>query len=121
MDRYKELIKRIRAFNSERDWDQYHSPKNLAMALAAEAAEVLELLQWSTEEESRDLSGQRLEALREEIGDVMIYLTMLADKTGTDALEAALTKLEANREKYPVERARGNSDKYTSHKSGDTD
>ena len=79
----------IKAFIEERDWEQFHSPKNLAMALSVEVAEVLEHFQWLTEEESKDLPPEKLAEVREEIGDVMIYLTELADKLGIDPVREA--------------------------------
>ncbi len=79
----------IGTFNAERDWEQFHSPKNLAMALSVEASEIVEHFQWLTEEQSRNLTPDKLAEIREEIGDVMIYLTELADKLGIDPVEAA--------------------------------
>jgi dCTP diphosphatase len=79
----------IRKFIEERDWDQFHSPKNLAMALSVEAAETVEHFQWLTEEQSKNLPPEKLAEIREEMGDVMIYLTELADKLGIDPVEAA--------------------------------
>jgi len=102
----------IKAFNRERDWEQYHSPKNLSMALAVEAAEVLEIFQWLTEEESRDLPPAKRQAVEEEIGDVTILLLALAEEVGVDILEAARRKLDRNRTKYPVEKSRGRAQKY---------
>lgn len=107
------LAKELRIFAAERDWDQFHSPKNLAMALSVETAELLEHFQWLTEEQSLSLPSKKLEQVREEIGDVLIYLTRLADKLGIDILNAALMKLEINRNKYPVNKAKGSAEKYT--------
>ena len=109
----QELIKKIRAFARERDWDQFHSPKNLAMALSVEVAEVVEHLQWLTQEQSQRLEADQLEKIRAEIGDVMIYLTRLADRLGIDPLQAAHEKMLVNEEKYPVAKARGLAVKYT--------
>lgn len=108
----QELIDRVRRFSRERDWERFHSPKNLAMALVVEAAEVVEVLQWLTEEESRALDEAKLERLRHEIGDVMILLTNLADHCGVDPIAAAKAKLELNEAKYPAERVRGKALKY---------
>ena len=107
------LAARLRAFASERDWDQFHSPKNLASALSVEAAELLEHFQWLTEEESRHLSGDKREAVALEAADVLLYLIQLSDKLGIDLMEAAARKLEINRAKYPVDAAHGTSRKYT--------
>ena len=111
-----DLIKKIRQFREERDWDQYHSPKNLAMALIVEAAELAEHFQWLTEEQSRDLPADKQAAVKEEIGDVLIYLANLCDKLGIDPIEAAHEKLAKNEEKYPVFMVHGKSDKYSDYK-----
>jgi len=109
----KELTEKIRAFARDRDWEQFHSPKNLAMALSVEVAEVVEHFQWLTQEESRRLDSARLEEIRQEIGDVMIYLVRLADQLGIDPLQAADEKIQINEKKYPVEKSRGLAAKYT--------
>jgi len=109
----QKLIERIRAFNREREWSQYHSPKNLVMALAGEVGELIEHFQWLTEEQSRHLPSSKKAAVEEEIGDITILLLNLADQLGVDILTAAGRKLERNRVKYPVEKARGRADKYT--------
>src|SRR3712207_4546686 len=106
----------IRVFIEERDWEQFHSPKNLAMALSVEASEIVEHFQWLTEEQSRNLPPEKLAELREEIGDVMIYLTELADKLGTDPVEAAKAKVAINGQKYPAELVKGNASKYTEYR-----
>ncbi len=112
-DHMQELIRKIRAFARERDWDQYHSPKNLAMALSVEVAEVVEHLQWLTQEQSSRLDAGQLDKIRAEIGDVMIYLARLADRLGIDPIQAAHEKMLINAEKYPVTKARGLATKYT--------
>lgn len=109
----EELIRKLRDFAAERDWEQFHSPKNLSMALAVEVAEILEHFQWLSEEQSRNLDQETLIKVREEIGDVQIYLARLADQLGLSPLDAALEKLEINRQKYPTDKARGNSKKST--------
>jgi dCTP diphosphatase len=103
----------LREFANERDWEQFHSPKNLAMALAVEAAELLEHFQWMTESESAKPTPEKLQQIQEEIGDVLIYLIRFADRLGIDPLDAAYKKLEINRQKYPVDKARGSAKKYT--------
>jgi len=108
-----ELREGLRRFADERDWDQFHSPKNLAMALSVEAAELLEHFQWLTEDESSGLGVDKLAEVAEEIGDVLIYLVRLSDRLGIDPLAAARDKLEKNREKYPADRARGTAKKYS--------
>jgi NTP pyrophosphatase (non-canonical NTP hydrolase) len=106
------LIEDIRKFTRERDWEQYHSPKNLSMALSVEVAELVEVFQWLTQEQSRHLPPAKKQAVEEEIGDVTILLLMLADELGVDVLEAARKKLQRNRAKYPVEKFRGRAEKY---------
>jgi dCTP diphosphatase len=109
------LIQELRTFAAERDWQKYHSPKNLSMALAVEAAELMEHFQWLTEEQSLALSEEKLAAVREEIGDVLIYLVRLCDRLGVDPLQAAMDKLRANQHKYPADRVRGKADKYSEY------
>jgi len=108
-----ELQEALRIFAKERDWGKYHSPKNLSMALVVEVSEILEVFQWLTIEESTGIKGEKLAIIKEEIGDVMIYLTRLADCLSIPLLEAAFEKLEKNRSKYPIDKARGNAKKYT--------
>jgi NTP pyrophosphatase (non-canonical NTP hydrolase) len=107
------LREQLKQFAEARDWDQFHSPKNLSMALSGEAGELLEVFQWLTEDESRRPSPEVLRAAREEVADVFLYLIRLCDKLGIDPVEAAGSKLIANAEKYPAEKARGSSKKYT--------
>lgn len=102
-----------RQFAAERDWDQFHSPKNLAAALSVEAAELLEIFQWLSEEQSTSLTPKQLGAASEEIADVFLYLLRIADRLGIDLVAAADHKLARNAEKYPVDRARGSIAKYT--------
>jgi NTP pyrophosphatase (non-canonical NTP hydrolase) len=111
-DHLRELRDALRRFSAERDWDRYHAPKNLAMALSVEAAELLEHFQWLSEEESRSLSAQQLAKVREELADVLIYLVRLADKLDVDLIAAARDKLVVNAQKYPADKARGNNRKY---------
>ena len=111
-----DLRNAICAFIRERDWEQFHSPKNLAMALSVEASEIVEHFQWLTEEQSRNLPPEKLAEVREEIGDVVIYLTELADKLGFDPVEAAKAKVEINTEKYPADLVKGKTSKYTEYR-----
>ena len=104
MDKYEELVKKIRRFNEERDWDQFHSPDNLAKSIVIEAGELLECFQWNDQYDKQ--------ALGEEMADVFTYLLDLAEKTGIDLLEVTDRKMDKNALKYPVEKARGRSDKY---------
>jgi NTP pyrophosphatase (non-canonical NTP hydrolase) len=107
------LRDQMREFARARDWDQFHSPKNLAMALSVEASELLEHFQWLTEEQSRGLDAKAQAAVRAEIADVLLYLIRLADQLGIDPVAAAQRKLVENAQKYPVDKARGNPKKYT--------
>lgn len=113
MKRLEELIEDVKRFNSERDWDRFHSPKNLSISLVIEAAELAEIFQWLTEEESRSPDGKMLARVEEEVGDVLIYLLNICSKLQIDPLRAAGRKLRINESRYPVEAARGRSDKYT--------
>lgn len=106
---------KLRAFAEERDWDQFHSPKNLAMALIVEAAELVEHFQWLTEEESKSLSPEKLQAVEAELADILIYLARIADKLDIDLYSAAENKLRTNMEKYPAEKVRGLSKKYNEY------
>ncbi len=109
----EDLRTAIAAFIAARDWEQFHSPKNLAMALSVEVSEIVEHFQWLTEEQSRNLPSEKLAKVREEIGAVTIYLTELAEKLGIDPVEAAKAKLEINARKYPAELVKGKASKYT--------
>jgi len=109
----QKLIKKLREFAKERDWDQFHSAKNLSMALSVEVAEVVEHFQWLTEEQSRNLPNDKLEEVETELADTLIYLIRLADKLEIDLLAAAQSKIEVNERKYPVGKAKGNAKKYT--------
>ena len=107
-----ELKERVRAFVAERDWDRFHNPKNLAMALSVEASELVELFQWLTEEESAALDGKQRQRVSEELADVLWFLVRLSDRLDIDLLAAAELKLADNADKYPADRVRGNSKKY---------
>ena len=102
-------------FAADRDWDRFHSPKNLSTALVCEAAELAEIFQWMTLEESAAAMDdpELAKAIRDEVADVQIYLLRLADKLSIDLQEAMLEKIERNAERYPVALARGNSKKYS--------
>jgi len=102
----------LRRFAAERDWDPFHSPKNLAAALSVEAAELLEHFQWLTEDASRNLAPEARAAVAEEMADVLLYLVRLADKLDVDLAAAAVAKIDRNAQKYPVEKSRGSSRKY---------
>lgn len=112
-DALAQLRDRLRQFAAEREWQQFHAPKNLAMALSVEAAELLEHFQWLSEDASRQLPGAKLAKVREELADVLLYLVRLADELGVDLAAAARDKIEVNASKYPVDKARGTSRKST--------
>jgi NTP pyrophosphatase (non-canonical NTP hydrolase) len=107
----EDLREALRRFAAAREWEQFHTPKNLAMALAVEAAELLEQFQWLTPVESRRLDARKKRAVGEEIADVLLYLTRLADVLGIDPVAAARRKMRINARKYPVRRAKGNARK----------
>jgi NTP pyrophosphatase (non-canonical NTP hydrolase) len=105
------LRAQLREFAREREWEPFHAPKNLACALAVEAAELLEHFQWMTDEESRQLGPEQREEVALEAADVLLYLVQLADKLGIDLADAARRKMAINARRYPVETARGSSQK----------
>ena len=113
IDNLKTLRARLAQFAAERDWEQFHNPKNLAMALAGEAGELLEHFQWLTFEQSAQLPPEVRAEVGLEIADVLLFLVRLADRLSIDPLRAAEKKLEINARKYPVEKARGKATKYT--------
>ena len=107
-----ELRELVRAFVAERDWDQFHTPKNLAVSLCVEAAELLEPFQWLATGDLDELTAKQLENIRHEMADVFIYLLRLADKFDVDLASAAREKLDLNASKYPVARVKGDARKY---------
>ena len=109
------LAEHLRQFAADRDWEQFHSPKNLAMALSVEVAEIAEHFQWLTEEQSRDLDPAKRSEVAQELADSLIYLVRLADQLGIDLLEAAERKLAVNEQKYPAEQVRGSAKKYSEY------
>lgn len=108
-----DITRRIVAFRDERDWKQYHSPRNLAASISIEAAELLEIFQWSTDETVAEDVAANLEGIRREIADVLIYALLLAHDTGIDPVASIRSKLSENAAKYPVDKARGSRAKYT--------
>jgi NTP pyrophosphatase (non-canonical NTP hydrolase) len=109
IDSLEQLRQRLAEFAAVRDWDQFHSPKNLAMALIAETAELVEHFQWLSEEQSRLLSPEKKQAVSYELADVLIYLIRLADKLDIDLIAAAQAKIQINETRYPVERVKGDA------------
>lgn len=111
MDDFADLRQRIRKFVARRDWEQFHSPKNLSMALLVEAAELLERFQWMTEVQSSSLTTAQRSAVADEMADVLIYLLLLADRLSIDLPESARKKISRNARRYPVAKARGRATK----------
>ncbi|MBN1461975.1 MAG: nucleotide pyrophosphohydrolase [Armatimonadetes bacterium] len=109
----EDLTRQIVAFRDERDWKQFHSPRNLAASISIEAAELLECFQWSSDESIAEDVEERRDEIEEEIADVLIYALLLAHDTRIDAGEAVRRKLAKNDAKYPAERAKGKREKYT--------
>ena len=107
------LLEKLIQFRDERDWAQLQTPKNLAISISLEAAELLEHFQWSAE--NLDLSPDKRQAMAEEVADILIYLLLFAHKLGIDPVEAAQDKIEKNAQKYPADLVRGKSDKYTEY------
>lgn len=116
MKELEQIKLQLRQFSDDRDWDQFHSPKNLSMALIAEAAELVEHFQWLTEEQSKALNPVQLEQVKEELADIQIYLIRIADKLNVDLIKAVAEKIDSNAKKYPTDKVRGSSKKYTEYK-----
>ncbi len=115
IDTLEGLRDRLREFAREREWDRYHTPKNLSMALIAEAAELIEHFQWVDGDTSHLLEEKTRTAVEEELADILIYLVRVADKLDVDLLQAAERKIEINDKKYPAEKVRGGARKYTEY------
>ena len=117
MSPYKEILDRIQLLSSERDWDQFHSPKNLAMNLGVETGELMEHFRWLTESQSYVQCPQKLKQIQNEIGDIFIVLLQLTNALGIDLNQAAHDKISEISKKYPVELSKGSINKYTELKS----
>jgi NTP pyrophosphatase (non-canonical NTP hydrolase) len=113
MDEIKKLQEILAEFAQEREWDQFHSPKNLSMALSIEASELMELFLWKTEEESFQLKSEAEGPLKEELADVFLYLLRLSSLLDIDLIQASLEKIKINREKYPISLSKGNNKKHS--------
>lgn len=113
------LRDQLRIFAKERDWDQFHTPKNLSMALIAEAAELVEHFQWVNGDNSHLLEDTTRRSVEEELADILIYLVRISDKLGVDLYEAAERKLAINAHKYPADKVRGSARKYTEYEDTD--
>ncbi len=114
-DSIEQLTSRLREFARARDWEQFHSPKNLSMALIAEAAELVEHFQWLTEEQSRALAPERLRQVELELADIFIFLIRCADQLGVDLVRAANEKTDINEQRYPAEKVRGSARKASEY------
>jgi dCTP diphosphatase len=114
-DSLDKLRARINLFVQERDWGQFHSPKNLAMAMIVEAGEVVEHFQWMTERESKNLDAEAREKVGHELSDTFVYLLRIAEVCGIDLIEATNQKIDLNAKKYPVDKAKGSNAKYTKY------
>ena len=114
-DNLESLRNKINQFVAERDWTQFHTPKNLAMAMIVEAAELVEQFQWDTPQESQQLSPEKREAVAHELADTFVYLLRIAEVLEIDLIEATNKKIELNALKYPVDKARGSNAKYTEY------
>jgi dCTP diphosphatase len=108
-DTMEALRQQLAAFARERDWEPFHSPKNLSMALIAEAAELVEHFQWLTEEQSSQLPADKMEEVRLELADIQIYLVRIADRLGVDLIQAAQDKIAINAQRYPADQVRGDA------------
>ena len=118
MESLEQIKHRLRDFAAERDWDQFHSPKNLAMAMIVEAGELVEHFQWLTEDQSQALPPDKLAEVEQEIADIQIYLIRLADKLGIDMEQAVNAKMKLNEKKYPADKVRGSAEKYNECNDG---
>lgn len=115
-DSLDNLRARLQKFVDERDWSQFHSPKNLAMAMIVEAAELVEHFQWLTEQQSLEIATDKREQVSHEIADTFVYLLRMADVLGIDLIAAANAKIDLNAQKYPADKVRGSNAKYTEYK-----
>tara|TARA_B100001027_G_C15978339_1_gene202988 strand:- start:123 stop:458 length:336 start_codon:yes stop_codon:yes gene_type:complete len=109
---YKKLKKEIKDFVDERDWEQFHNPKNLSMALSVEASELLEIFQWQKAEEYKNASEEQKEMIKDEIADIFYYLIRISDKLDINIEEALIKKMQKNRKKYPKDLVKGKAVKY---------
>lgn len=114
-DAIGDIAEKLRRFAEEREWEQFHSPKNLAMAMTVEVAELLEHFQWLTEEQSNNLSPEKKALVAEEIADIQIYLIRMADKLGINIHDSVRVKIRQNEKKYPTDRVRGDARKYSEY------
>lgn len=117
-DSIRELTEKITAFRNARNWKQFHNPKDMAISISLEAAELLEVFQWSGSDTAAD-SEKKIEKIKEELADVLIYSLLMGNDLGLDISEIVNDKLEENARKYPAEKAYGRADKYTAYRTAD--
>ena len=115
MQDLEDIRQHVANFAKERDWDQFHSPKNLTMALSVEVAELMEHFQWLSEAQSRDLDAETLAEVAKELADVQVYVVRLADRLNIDLLAAVALKMKENAQKYPADKVRGSAKKYNQY------
>ena len=115
MQSLEDIRQGVAKFAKERDWDQFHSPKNLTMALSVEVAELMEHFQWLSEEQSRNLDDETLKEVAKELADVQVYVVRLADRLNIDLFNAVTTKMQENAQKYPADKVRGSAKKYNQY------
>lgn len=115
MDSLDDLKQRLRDFAAARDWEQFHSPKNLVMALAGEVGELIEHFQWASEAQSAQLSADKRHEVEQELADVLLYLVRLADRLEINLVDAAVAKIALNERKYPADKVRGSAKKYSDY------
>lgn len=108
----QELINKVNNFRDEREWRKFHNPKDLSISISLEASELLELFQWKSSEEAVE---KNIDRMKDEIADILIYLLMLSDDLGVDIFSAVIDKINKNNGKYPKEKCKGKSDKYTAY------
>lgn len=109
---FEKIKKLIAKFAKDRDWDKFHTPKNLSMALSVEASELVEIFQWLSQEESKNIDSNEIQNVKDEVADILIYLIRIADKLNIDLEKAVLEKIDKNNEKYPIDLSKGNAVKY---------
>ena len=109
----EKIKNKINKFANDRNWDKFHTPKNLSMALSVEASELVEIFQWLTEEESRNLNSKDIESAKDEIADIFIYLIRISDRLDIDIEQSILNKIKKNEIKYPVDLSKDNATKYS--------
>ena len=115
MQDFEQIKLYLRNFAKERDWEQFHSPKNLVMALSVEVSELMEHFQWLTEQQSASLQSETLQQVGEEIADVLLYLIRLSDQLNINLPETIKNKMAKNEQRYPPEKVKGSSKKYTEY------